>query len=71
MNIKLQWDDLKSLKVAAASCPGLSVVRLRQLCQEKKVICRQPSLRLWLISLSSLKKYLASDRKPGPKPVTS
>jgi len=49
--------------------PALSVSRLRQLCQSARVPARKLHDRLWEIDPEALKKYLASDRKPGPKPL--
>lgn len=54
------------LKDAREKYPQLSLMRLRQLCNTGRVEARKD--KVWLISEEALKKYLASERKPGPPP---
>lgn len=52
---------------------GLSTAHLRRLMDKGVIKGRNakltPHRAIWLINEASLKKYLAQDRKPGPKPA--
>ena len=59
-------DDLLSLNEAAELC-GLSASHLRLLVRKGEIWGRKLG-RNWVTTEQAIKEYLASDRKPGPKP---